>query len=147
MFASWIPEITELAAQRNKYGGKYTKDVRRRYTGAYLLVFFSRVFPFFRFVVFVHFLLEIPSINFPLSFCSVSFCSVKFFDLVSSGFSLFLMINDCFILVFFTLLFLLVLNMSMFSLVLIDNNINKYMNRHSHSHSFFGLFDLLDCSR
>uniref|UniRef100_A0A182W2Z9 BK channel n=1 Tax=Anopheles minimus TaxID=112268 RepID=A0A182W2Z9_9DIPT len=32
VFASWIPEITELAAQRNKYGGKYTKDVRRRYT-------------------------------------------------------------------------------------------------------------------
>lgn len=33
MFASWIPEITELAAQRNKYGGKYNKDVRKRYTG------------------------------------------------------------------------------------------------------------------
>lgn len=32
MFASWIPEITELAAQRNKYGGKYNKDVRKRYT-------------------------------------------------------------------------------------------------------------------
>ncbi|XP_062559379.1 calcium-activated potassium channel slowpoke isoform X15 [Armigeres subalbatus] len=31
VFASWIPEITELAAQRNKYGGKYTKDVRRRH--------------------------------------------------------------------------------------------------------------------
>jgi hypothetical protein len=33
VFASWIPEITELAAQRNKYGGKYNKDVRKRYTG------------------------------------------------------------------------------------------------------------------
>lgn len=32
VFASWIPEITELAAQRNKYGGKYNKDVRKRYT-------------------------------------------------------------------------------------------------------------------
>ncbi|XP_065083160.1 calcium-activated potassium channel slowpoke isoform X13 [Ochlerotatus camptorhynchus] len=31
VFASWIPEITELAAQRNKYGGKYTKDARRRH--------------------------------------------------------------------------------------------------------------------
>ncbi|CAG9559902.1 unnamed protein product [Danaus chrysippus] len=30
VFASWIPEITELAAQRNKYGGRYNKDVRRR---------------------------------------------------------------------------------------------------------------------
>ncbi|CAG4917846.1 unnamed protein product [Colias eurytheme] len=29
VFASWIPEITELAAQRNKYGGRYNKDVRR----------------------------------------------------------------------------------------------------------------------
>lgn len=33
VFASWIPEITELAAQRSKYGGKYNKDVRKRYTG------------------------------------------------------------------------------------------------------------------
>lgn len=32
VFASWIPEITELAAQRSKYGGTYSKDVRRRYT-------------------------------------------------------------------------------------------------------------------
>ncbi|XP_049869678.1 calcium-activated potassium channel slowpoke isoform X2 [Pectinophora gossypiella] len=31
VFASWIPEITELAAQRNKYGGRYNKDVRRRH--------------------------------------------------------------------------------------------------------------------
>lgn len=31
VFASWIPEITELAANRSKYGGKYSKDVRRRY--------------------------------------------------------------------------------------------------------------------
>lgn len=50
MFASWIPEITELAAQRNKYGGKYTKDVRRRYTTEYrvdlsLHRFFFESFP------------------------------------------------------------------------------------------------------
>lgn len=32
MFASWIPEITELAAQRSKYGGTYNKDPRKRYT-------------------------------------------------------------------------------------------------------------------
>uniref|UniRef100_A0A1B0D8E3 Uncharacterized protein n=1 Tax=Phlebotomus papatasi TaxID=29031 RepID=A0A1B0D8E3_PHLPP len=31
VFASWIPEITELAAQRNKYGGTYSKDIRRRH--------------------------------------------------------------------------------------------------------------------
>ncbi|XP_037912354.1 calcium-activated potassium channel slowpoke isoform X42 [Hermetia illucens] len=31
VFASWIPEITELAAQRSKYGGTYSKDVRRRH--------------------------------------------------------------------------------------------------------------------
>ncbi|XP_063705831.1 calcium-activated potassium channel slowpoke isoform X21 [Culicoides brevitarsis] len=31
VFASWIPEITELAAQRNKYGGKYNKDLRKRH--------------------------------------------------------------------------------------------------------------------
>ncbi|XP_022906949.2 calcium-activated potassium channel slowpoke isoform X2 [Onthophagus taurus] len=31
VFASWIPEITELAANRPKYGGKYSKDVRRRH--------------------------------------------------------------------------------------------------------------------
>ncbi|KAL7018335.1 hypothetical protein ACKWTF_010719 [Chironomus riparius] len=31
VFASWIPEITELAAQRSKYGGKYNKDVRKRH--------------------------------------------------------------------------------------------------------------------
>ncbi|XP_055381115.1 calcium-activated potassium channel slowpoke isoform X30 [Condylostylus longicornis] len=31
VFASWIPEITELAAQRSKYGGSYTKDIRKRH--------------------------------------------------------------------------------------------------------------------
>ncbi|CAG9768742.1 unnamed protein product [Ceutorhynchus assimilis] len=31
VFASWIPEITELAANRSKYGGKYSKDIRRRH--------------------------------------------------------------------------------------------------------------------
>ncbi|XP_055677171.1 calcium-activated potassium channel slowpoke isoform X5 [Lutzomyia longipalpis] len=31
VFASWIPEITELAAQRNKYGGTYNKDIRKRH--------------------------------------------------------------------------------------------------------------------
>ncbi|XP_017020522.1 calcium-activated potassium channel slowpoke isoform X13 [Drosophila kikkawai] len=31
VFASWIPEITELAAQRSKYGGTYSKDPRKRH--------------------------------------------------------------------------------------------------------------------
>ncbi|KAL9891520.1 calcium-activated potassium channel slowpoke isoform X27 [Glossina fuscipes] len=31
VFASWIPEITELAAQRSKYGGTYNKDPRKRH--------------------------------------------------------------------------------------------------------------------
>ncbi|XP_022209715.1 calcium-activated potassium channel slowpoke isoform X7 [Drosophila obscura] len=31
VFASWIPEITELAAQRSKYGGQYSKDPRKRH--------------------------------------------------------------------------------------------------------------------
>ncbi|XP_034488354.1 calcium-activated potassium channel slowpoke isoform X19 [Drosophila innubila] len=31
VFASWIPEITELAAQRSKYGGAYSKDPRKRH--------------------------------------------------------------------------------------------------------------------
>ncbi|KAL5284917.1 KCNMA1 family protein [Megaselia abdita] len=31
VFASWIPEITELAAQRCKYGGSYHKDPRKRH--------------------------------------------------------------------------------------------------------------------
>lgn len=30
MFASWIPEITELAANRSKYGGQYQRE-RKRY--------------------------------------------------------------------------------------------------------------------
>ncbi|KAF2899402.1 hypothetical protein ILUMI_06771, partial [Ignelater luminosus] len=31
VFASWIPEIVEIAASRPKYGGSYSKDVRRRH--------------------------------------------------------------------------------------------------------------------
>jgi len=38
VFASWIPEITELAAQRSKYGGAYSKDPRKRYTNTLLPV-------------------------------------------------------------------------------------------------------------
>ncbi|CAD6241214.1 GSCOCG00009223001-RA-CDS, partial [Cotesia congregata] len=31
VFASWIPEITELAANRCKYGGQYKRERGRRY--------------------------------------------------------------------------------------------------------------------
>lgn len=53
VFASWIPEITELAAQRNKYGGKYNKDVRKRYTRescTEIILFIHSLVPLFSFL-------------------------------------------------------------------------------------------------